>query len=261
MPSPCFQFYPEEFVGSGTVGTADPNEVCAYTMLLCLDWTETGFVYDEQRLARFCKLSVPAFRKAWAHLSDKFPAYDGRHYNPRLQREREKQEAWREKSKKGAKKANERRWPKGQGGDTMATATESPEGSPDGRIPLPLPLPLSVTTQKQLPTTPLSPTDAKVNTSENRGGWPAKVADAWTRAIGIIQPGRVGKDLAPFVRLYPDPALAESALIAAVGIYDTTCQRRSQSPKWAEFVQRIGGWVPQNQLPPAKVEPTTEAAA
>lgn len=126
---------------------------------------------------------------------------------------------------------------------------------PDLTVPNQLP--------QQLPTTPLSPkaTDAKVNSAENRGGWPAKVADAWTRTIGIIQPGRVGKDLAPFVRLYPDPAMAERALLAAVTIYDTTCTRRSQSPKWAEFVQRIGGWVPQNQLPPAKVESKGEVAA
>lgn len=110
-------------------------------------------------------------------------------------------------------------------------------------------------------TTPLSPTDAKVNTSDARGGWPAKVADAWTRTVGIIQPGRVGKDLAPFVRLYPDPAAAERAILAAVTIYDQTCTRRSQSPKWPDFVQRINGFVPQNQMPPVVAPDAPKEAA
>lgn len=248
MPSPCFQFYPEEFVGSGTVGTADANEVCAYTMLLCLDWTETGFVYDEPRLARFCKLSVPAFRKAWAHLADKFPARDGRHYNPRLEKERAKQAAWREKSKKGAEKANEKRWHGrqggGQGGDEMANATESPKG----RIPLPLPLPLP-SPQPELPTTPLLPEQPAKAAG---GGWPAAVAEEWVRRVGVIREGRVGKDLQPFVRLYPDPAAAETAVVKAVGIYADLCARRSQTPAWPDFVRGVQGYVPATLLPPER---------
>jgi hypothetical protein len=109
-------------------------------------------------------------------------------------------------------------------------------------------------------TVDLGPTTTDLSRSAEKtpngqgGGWPAAIADAWTRTVGVISPGRVGKDLLPFVKLYPSPAAAESALVAAVRIYDDTCTRRSQSPKWVQFVAGVQGYVPQNQLPPTRVE-------
>jgi hypothetical protein len=126
----------------------------------------------------------------------------------------------------------------------------SPNGSPNGMANgTPNGSPLRDETRRSTTTTPLSPPAAKVS-----GGWPAAIADAWTRTVGVISPGRVGKDLLPFVKLYPSPAAAESALVAAVRIYDDTCTRRSQSPKWVQFVAGVQGYVPQNQLPPTRVE-------
>jgi uncharacterized protein YdaU (DUF1376 family) len=254
VPSPCFQFYPEEFVGSGTVGTADAKEIAVYVLLLCLDWTEGGFVFEPKRLARWCKVSQKVFTVAWKHLSHKFTERDGRFYNNRLDKERTKQEEWRAKSKKGAEITNEKRWGGGeddgrgggQGGDQMATATEVANESPKGRMPLPLPLP-----SPELPTT-TTPLSAEQPPKALGGGWPAAVAETWVRRIGVIREGRVGKDLHPFVRLYPSPDDAIRPLQRAVEIYADLCTRRSQKPAWLDFVRGVQGFVPATMLPPER---------
>lgn len=128
VPSPAFQFYVNDFLASAKVMLMDADEVGAYLLLLCLDWQEDGFAYDEKSLAKWCRLKPARFRKAWVRLAPCFVEHDGRYHNERLQIEREKQDEWRKKSAKGAATANAKRWAKGRGGDEMATANESPEG-------------------------------------------------------------------------------------------------------------------------------------
>jgi hypothetical protein len=82
--------------------------------------------------------------------------------------------------------------------------------------------------------------------------WPAAVAEAWVRRVGVIREGRVGKDLHPFVRLYPKPEVAIPALVRAVEIYDDVCQRRQQKPAWLDFVRGVQGFVPATMLPPER---------
>lgn len=136
MKSPAFQFYPDDFVGSGKVGTMTTEEVGTYTLLLCLDWNETGFVYDEEELARWCKLSRAKFRKAWVRVSRCFVERDGRLFNPRLEAERTKQAEWREKSRKGGIASGEAR---AKGGST----TLEPDGQANGNTPSPSPTPVT----------------------------------------------------------------------------------------------------------------------
>lgn len=95
--SPAFQFYPDDFLGSGKVGAMTPGEVGIYVFLLCLDWNETGFAYNPKRLARFCRTTEDAFAEAWEIVGECFTERAGRWYNPRLEREREKQEKFRQK--------------------------------------------------------------------------------------------------------------------------------------------------------------------
>jgi len=124
--SPAFQFYPDEFIGSGKVGTMTVEEIGAYTLLLCLEWSETGFVYDEEELSRWCRLSPARFRKAWVRISRCFVERDGRLYNPRLDAEREKQRVWREKSAKGGRTSAEHRR---KGGSTVVEPDRVPKGN------------------------------------------------------------------------------------------------------------------------------------
>lgn len=108
--SPAFQLYIDDLLGSGTVQSASTEEIGAYVLLLCYDWQEVGFVYDERRLASVTKLSVPRFRKAWSHLGAKFPERDGRCFNPRLEKERVKQAAWEAKASEKGRKGADARW-------------------------------------------------------------------------------------------------------------------------------------------------------
>lgn len=99
--APAFQFYPGDFV-SGSVGLMTPEEVGVYTLLLCLDWNQTGFVYDVQKLARWCRTTPKRFATVWETVGPNFTKSDGRFYHPRLQQERLDQAANREKKKSAA---------------------------------------------------------------------------------------------------------------------------------------------------------------
>lgn len=249
MPSPAFQFYPDDFVGSGIVQAAEADEIGAYVLLLCLDWGEEGFAFDERRLARVCRLPVQRFRVVWSHLAPKFPPRDGRHYNTRLDKERTKQAEWREKSVKGGLASAAKRV---KGGSSVVEPPLQPQGQPEhqpkGNTPVSsLQSPVTTTT-----TTPLLPEHpAKV---AGRGNWPASVSAAWSRQIGPRSPGRVGNDLKLFADQYPDPADAERALLAAVDNFarhrKLALERGDLKPdNWPQFVRDLLDYVPATMKP------------
>lgn len=73
-------------------------EVGMYLLLLCYDWNEKGIEWVPEDLARFCRVSEADFVAAWdKRLKRCFVERDGRWWNPRLEREREKQEKFRQK--------------------------------------------------------------------------------------------------------------------------------------------------------------------
>lgn len=127
--SPAFQFYPNDFLGSGSVGTMTAEEVGIYTLLLCLDWNEVGFVFDVPKLARWCRVSTHKFKSAWqSSVSDCFDERDGRLFNPRLDVERAKQAEWREKSRQGGKTSAEHR---AKGGSSVVEPPLQPNVNQD----------------------------------------------------------------------------------------------------------------------------------
>ncbi|MDB4875727.1 MAG: hypothetical protein JWM41_2173 [Gemmatimonadetes bacterium] len=130
--SPAFQFYPDEFVGSGKVGTMTSEEVGVYVLLLCLEWNEVGFVFDEEELARWTRTTQPKFRAAWKRVSRCFVERDGKQYNPRLDAERAKQADWREKSRQGGVASAQARLNGGsKGGSTTVGTIDQPQGQPN----------------------------------------------------------------------------------------------------------------------------------
>lgn len=137
MKSPAFQFYPDDFLGSPTVARMSHAEIGVYMMLLCLDWNGDGLPEDIPTLARMVKIPAKQFARMWETLGACFPVRDGRRYNPRLEKERAKQEEWRAKSSAGGKKGAAARWhtdtdtvgtDKGghKGGHKMVITTASP---------------------------------------------------------------------------------------------------------------------------------------
>lgn len=101
--SPAFQFYPDNFV-SGAPAFMKPIETHVYMWLLCLEWSRAGFVYNETDLASWCRIPASQFRAAWPKVSESFTERDGRYFNPRLDKEREKQNAYSERMAANGKK-------------------------------------------------------------------------------------------------------------------------------------------------------------
>lgn len=98
--SPSFQFYPSDWT-SGSPATMTPDETHVYVWLLCREWTKEGFEFDPIELAKWCRLTPRKFEKAWENVKKCFVERNGRLYNPRLDRERQKQAEWRAKSAVG----------------------------------------------------------------------------------------------------------------------------------------------------------------
>src|SRR6185369_16029849 len=96
--SPAFQFYPKDFLTDGHVVGMTLAERGAYITLLCLCWTEGSLPSDIGALARRCHVSVAAFTRLWPALEPCFSGSgesDGRLVQPRIERERQKQETYR----------------------------------------------------------------------------------------------------------------------------------------------------------------------
>lgn len=135
----------------GAPGLMKPEETHVYIWLLCLEWNQTGFVYDPAKLARWCRVSERQFLKAWKVVGECFEARDdGRLYNTRLEAERAKQEEWRAKSAEGGRRSAEARAQAktnggGDGGGKGGSRVVEPPHEPNGNIPFPTTTPFPVT--------------------------------------------------------------------------------------------------------------------
>lgn len=135
--SPAFQFYPDDFLGSSKVAVMTPTEIGVYVLLLCMDWNGHGITYNTKLLARYCRVTEAEFVEAWEVVGQCFEAgKDGKLYNPRLIREREKQAAYSAKQKA----ASDARW------DSHRNAM----GIPRVSSPSPTPAPATTGSRKRL---------------------------------------------------------------------------------------------------------------
>lgn len=110
MPSPAFQFYPNEWIGNYNVQLLSLEEEGAYIRLLCYCWNEGSIPNDPELCARL--IGKGASTTLATKLLPRFvkDANDpSRLVHERLEREREKQLAWSEKSKLGGQKSGESR--------------------------------------------------------------------------------------------------------------------------------------------------------
>lgn len=103
MKPPAFQFYADDFIG----GTCDLStaDVGAYIRLLCYQWSRGAIPSEPDKLERV------AGGKVSADVLAKFP--DGK--NERMEREREKQAAFREEQSRKGQAGAEKRWKNGSG--------------------------------------------------------------------------------------------------------------------------------------------------
>lgn len=186
--SPAFQFYPNDFLGSPAVQAMTAEQIGIYLILLCLDWNSDGFVLDEKKLGRSCKVGEKKFRKAWSDIGGCFAlGDDGRYRNARLQHERAKQLAYSERMAENGRK----------GGRPKAAVKPklSPEKAavkPIESIPSPIPLPTTTTTKT---TTAKNPTSPKATALS----WLGVVAVAFeaVKGAGTFPHAKAGKLLKP----------------------------------------------------------------
>lgn len=105
MNAPAFQFYADDFLA----GTSDmtTEEVGAYIRLLCHQWNKGGITADKERLSIMAGECKPS---AIAHVMARFvKCEDGLFRNERMEQEREKQRAYREKQSANGKLSAEAR--------------------------------------------------------------------------------------------------------------------------------------------------------
>lgn len=129
--SPAFQFYPKDFLADGKQAAMSPAEAGIYIRLLAICWLEGSIPDDVVRLAHMVGANTRAMRKLWPAVRACFAdAGQGALVQPRLERERLKQEAFRQlQRQKGQASAAARQ---------QLTATEPP---PNGNRPATEPQP------------------------------------------------------------------------------------------------------------------------
>ena len=107
MKSPAFQYYPADFLSDHNVLVMTAAEVGAYWLLLSVCWQQESLPDDIDLLSAIARLPRPQFIKAWETKIRRCftQREDSRWIHKRLEREREKQEAWRLQSIKGGKRS------------------------------------------------------------------------------------------------------------------------------------------------------------
>jgi len=132
--APAFQFYPKDFLSDGNQGEMSLKETGAYARLMCRCWLEMTIPDDITRAANLCGATTAEMRQMWPAIRRCFRPSDvepGRLIHPRLEKERVKQEAYRQRqSAKGRASAAARTGcqPEYNHGST----TVQPDTQPDG---------------------------------------------------------------------------------------------------------------------------------
>ena len=105
---PAFQFYPKDFIVDDKVAVMNMEARGVYITLLCFCWNNNGLTNDQEELKEMCG-NPENWEKIWKKVGKCFYENNGKLYNKRLDKERKKQEFWREKSKEGGIKSGESR--------------------------------------------------------------------------------------------------------------------------------------------------------
>lgn len=105
--APAFQFYPKDFLADERVRLMSMPERGVYITLICLCWSEGTLPADTQTLSRIAGMPVASFRKLWPAVEVCFrpsPRDASRLIHPRLERERQKQRAYRRRQADNGRK-------------------------------------------------------------------------------------------------------------------------------------------------------------
>ena len=130
--SPAFQFYANDWLGSTRIALMSPAQEGAYIRLLCHAWNDhdCSIPADDEQLAVLSRLGADWLKGGSTLVKACFqphPHQAGRLYHPRLAAEREKQRAWREKSRAGGLKSARARRSNMKGGSRVVKPPYEPK--------------------------------------------------------------------------------------------------------------------------------------
>lgn len=193
----------------------------AYIRLLCYDWKNDGIPDDQEALSILSRMNEGWLKGGSTKVLKCFqphPTKNGFLTNPRLQKEREKQEKWKEKSREGGlKSAKTRELKRSKGGSTKRQPHTPTVVQPNGN---------SSSSSSSSNNTPISPTVPELiwsiapNTGKSRSSQ-YRVEQEWSK---IPQKER------------PDEETILSALKAWISSDDWTREN-------GQFVPGIHRWV------------------
>jgi uncharacterized protein YdaU (DUF1376 family) len=105
VSSPAFQFYPGDYLSSSKVQRMSMTERGIYQTLLSFQWLDGSLPTDLARLASMVGMKHRQFERMWTKgaLSECFIVREGRFINERLESEREKQQAFRDRQSANGK--------------------------------------------------------------------------------------------------------------------------------------------------------------
>lgn len=132
--SPAFQFYPKDFLTDEKQVVMSLAEAGAYIRLLSKCWLEGSLPADLAQLARLCGATRRQMKEMWPALGRCFQeTEDGRLRHGRLDREREKQETYRQRQSdhgraSAAKRATN---PQPEGNQPSTKPQPAREGQPE----------------------------------------------------------------------------------------------------------------------------------
>jgi uncharacterized protein YdaU (DUF1376 family) len=175
--SPAFQLYPAEFLADANVAVMNAEEVGAYLLLTLYAWRENGLPDDIEELAVLGRMPLDRFQGSWDRRIKRCfgEREDGRLVHPRLERERIKQQEFREKMSEAGKKGG-----RGQRKGRLRVGSADPIES------------------KRVGSTLQSLSSS--SSSKTRGGWVGRFGDALKSVTkGTYSAGRLGKELKELV--------------------------------------------------------------
>lgn len=226
--APAFQFFPRDFLASPKVDRMAMTERGAYITLLSRCWMDNGLPMDMGELAYFCRMKPSQFERLWTNgqLGKCFHERAGKFHNERLDAERKKQTANRQRQSDNAKAG----WQK-RGNATSMPPHESGITRADA---------------------PAADADSKQQiANENSGGGLGEFPmDIWTRELINLYPkeGRCGWNLVERPLFAALQSICSELALTPIGAWDWLKARLEQhktSHQWRDkrMVKRIDRWL------------------
>ena len=126
---PSFQFYPADFMSDENVQLMTLDQIGAYWWLCCICWRQGSIPSDRHKLARLCRtVNVEKMDELWEGIKPCFkehPTNSDRLIHPRLEKEKVKQDKYRQHQSESGKRGAKVRWDKDIDGGAIATPTQS----------------------------------------------------------------------------------------------------------------------------------------